>query len=175
MAEKIRVLYLCTSNVCRSPLAEAVAKNYIKSQGLDSRVEVSSRGLTDQYSAWSSPAERRMLVAASEAALPPGVLASLRSHRSALLSRSEVLDGGTFLMLVTAEHESWARHAVGSDAIDKAREEGRVALIHSRGEDIRDPYFGDETHYREVCAVICHETPLTLAVITARLGFLKSP
>lgn len=41
---RVRVLFICTANVCRSPLAEALLKHYLGKQGLGKTVEVRSAG-----------------------------------------------------------------------------------------------------------------------------------
>jgi protein-tyrosine phosphatase len=40
----VRVLFVCTGNICRSPLAEAVFKDLVQSRGLESRYEADSAG-----------------------------------------------------------------------------------------------------------------------------------
>ncbi len=143
-------------------MADAVAKVHLAERGLSDRVDVSSRGLTDRYSRWGSPAEPRMVASAHAVGPNVGVLASLSAHKSALLLRSEVLDPNALLFLVTTEHEVWARTAVGDDAIDAAKRQGRLFMIHSNGDDIQDPYFGDAALYAEVCKIIIRETAKSL-------------
>lgn len=40
----IRVLFVCMGNICRSPMAEAVFREYVKQEGLDDRIETDSAG-----------------------------------------------------------------------------------------------------------------------------------
>lgn len=43
--EKIKVLFVCLGNICRSPSAEGVFKAYIKQEGVEHLYEVDSAGL----------------------------------------------------------------------------------------------------------------------------------
>ncbi len=52
LERRMKILYLCTSNICRSPLAEAVAFSYMKDKEPLLECNVYSRGLTDEYSHW---------------------------------------------------------------------------------------------------------------------------
>ena len=42
--EKIRLLFVCLGNICRSPSAEAVMKKLVKDAGLEARIEIDSAG-----------------------------------------------------------------------------------------------------------------------------------
>ena len=44
--EKIRLLFVCLGNICRSPSAEAVMKKLVKEAGLEARIEIDSAGIT---------------------------------------------------------------------------------------------------------------------------------
>lgn len=44
-AEPVSILFVCTGNICRSPLAEAQLKDYARRHGLAPRFEVSSAGI----------------------------------------------------------------------------------------------------------------------------------
>lgn len=43
--EKVRLLFVCLGNICRSPSAEAVMKKLVKDAGLEARIEIDSAGI----------------------------------------------------------------------------------------------------------------------------------
>lgn len=47
--EKIRLLFVCLGNICRSPSAEAVMKRLVKDAGLGDRIEIDSAGITGYH------------------------------------------------------------------------------------------------------------------------------
>ncbi|KAI9136921.1 phosphotyrosine protein phosphatase I superfamily [Paraphysoderma sedebokerense] len=55
--DKIKVLFVCLGNICRSPMCEAVFKHIVKKQGLESRFEVDSAG-TSAYHIGNPPDSR---------------------------------------------------------------------------------------------------------------------
>lgn len=47
--EKIRLLFVCLGNICRSPSAEAVMKKLVNRTSLEDRFEIDSAGLTGYH------------------------------------------------------------------------------------------------------------------------------
>lgn len=76
----MRLLFVCTGNTCRSPLAEAIARNIAIARGLPD-VEVSSAGIS---AAQGMPASDGALLVGMERRLDLG------SHRAELLTRALV-------------------------------------------------------------------------------------
>ena len=60
MQEVKSILFVCLGNICRSPLAEGIAKEYIKNKNLD--IEIQSAG-TGSWHIGHSPDKRSIAVA----------------------------------------------------------------------------------------------------------------
>ena len=165
----MRIVYLCTSNVCRSPLAEAIAKNYLQQNNIpESEVSVVSRGLTDRYSEWGSPCEPRMVNACRNkigGSCPKLVCTFLEKHKAKPLAKEDsLLDENNIYFIVTNDHLTWARdYGLDSKLVfDKAVEEKRVRLVRVDGENVFDPFFGDEEYYDSCADMLLEVVPESL-------------
>ncbi len=49
---KIRILFVCWGNICRSPMAEFVMKDLVKRAGMEDRFEIASAGTSDEEIGW---------------------------------------------------------------------------------------------------------------------------
>ena len=122
------VLFLCTGNTCRSPLAAAVAH--------DAGVLATSAGLDAKLGA---PATAEARAVAEQAGL------DVRAHVSRAATEPVVAAAGTIYTMTAAQAEEagrrWPQHAARIHPLDPDA-------------DIADPYGGDEAMYAATFALI---------------------
>ena len=127
-----QILFVCSGNTCRSPMAEAVFRKLAQERGVE--IEVKSAGT----GAWRGSSAS---YASQEAAAEIG--ADLSDFESTPLSL-ELMDGSDLVVGMTAGHrrEILSRYP---DAADKVR-----LLLEFDGsrQDVSDPYGGSLDLYR---------------------------
>lgn len=131
---KIKVLFVCTGNTCRSPMAEYLFKEYLRKKKKLSRFTVSSAGLQAEPGA-------RMAENAAEVLREEGVKITARAAVQLTLKQAEAAD---IIVCMTEAH----RRAVGD--LEKIVS---VAQL-TGGKDVSDPYGGDLARYRECAAYL---------------------
>ena len=129
-----RVLFVCTGNTCRSPLAEALLRR-LSDDGGDGGAGflVTSAGLAAGYGAPASPESVELAAAAG---------ADLSDHQSQPLTE-DLLEGADHVFCMTNGH----RRSILSVRPDLA---DRVTLLDADGGDIPDPIGGGMAEY-EAC------------------------
>lgn len=137
MEEKIRVLFVCTGNICRSPTAEVVFKDVVRKHGLGHRFEAHSCG-TQAYHVGEGADTR-----ATEHARRRGY--DLSRHKAARISHADLERYDWILCMDRSHLES-------VHAMEYPGQHAQVDLFLAPlgGRDVPDPYYGGEAGFEKV-------------------------
>ncbi|MEM9064924.1 MAG: Sua5/YciO/YrdC/YwlC family protein [Planctomycetota bacterium] len=145
------VLFVCTGNTCRSPMAEAIARHSLEKHGA-AGIRVASAGTSAGPGAPASPE--------TEGALHSlGIQAPSDQHRSRFAS-PEVLGAADLIYAMTPEHAS-AIVSIAPEVTD------RVSLLDPEGRPVPDPIGGAPELYIATAALIADLISDRLSEITA--------
>ena len=160
MTASIRVLMVCTGNICRSPTAEGVLRRKLADAGMLHRVEVASAGTVD-YHAGSPPDHR-----AQQSALRRGYDLSRQRARQLRADDFERFD---LLLAMDTDHvERMVEMCPGPLA-------GRIRLLmdfsprRPRGTSVPDPYYGAPAGFERVLDLVEEACDGLIRELRARL------
>jgi protein-tyrosine-phosphatase len=130
----MKILFVCTGNTCRSPIAEAIARKFANERGLID-LEIASAGT----SAWEgAPASDGALLVCMERSI------DLSQHRSQQLTR-ELVAASDYIFAM-GEHHLERIEAMGGEG--KAYLLTVYASNGATGRSVNDPFGGDLDVYR---------------------------
>lgn len=152
----MKLLFICTGNTCRSPMAEAIARRLAAERGLTD-LHVSSAGIG---AAENSPVSDGALLVAMEHGL------DLSAHRARQLTR-ELVDEADLILVMGASHLERVRALGGEDKV--------AMLTHfaSRGEierSVSDPFGAGLEIYRRTFEELEAEIGRALDRLAAERG-----
>jgi protein-tyrosine phosphatase len=139
-ADKIRVLFICMGNICRSPSAEWLFRHKVEQAGLSGRIEIASVGTHDYHV--GGLADKR----SAAAALSRGVDLSLHRAQHLKLPSFEKYD--YLLVMDTRNYED-----VMALCPPEYREKVAYFLDFAEDLDVRevpDPYYGGPDGFETV-------------------------
>src|SRR6266545_3376723 len=145
------VLFVCTGNICRSPLAASLLERALKERGLEVAVTSAGTGAWD-----GAPASEGAYLVGLERGL------DLSGHRARLLTR-ELVEQADLILTMARHHRA---------RVDELGGEGRVFVLgeyagrEGNDAEVSDPFGGDLDVYRDTCA----ELDALIAAVVERLA-----
>jgi len=133
MSDPLAISFVCTGNICRSPLAEVLARKYVHEAGLETRVVLESFGTHDYHV--GGPADHRTIATARSRHVDAS------AHRARQVTAAHL---GQFDMVLAMDsgHERHLRRLASSSSMDNVHLYlPFVGIDNPR--DVPDPYYGD--------------------------------
>ena len=141
---KLKILFVCTGNICRSPLAEAVLVAYVNKHNLSANFEIDSCG-TSAYHVESLPDER-----AVNAAQKQGIFIN---HKARQITAEDMVYYDYILVMDHLNYEDVVSN------MDKTIARNKVFLLRSFDPSITvdynvpDPYYGTQEDFDDVLTI----------------------
>lgn len=142
--DPVRVLFVCTGNICRSPTAEGVFRHMIGRAGLSDLIETDSAGTHDYHV--GEPPDRRSCAAARRRGF---ALDDLRARQVA----ARDFERFDYILAMDREHLRILERLAPPQA------RGRVRLFldfapHLGRQDVPDPYYGGAEGFEHVLDLV---------------------
>ncbi len=135
----MKILFVCSGNTCRSPMASAILQQFADRDDLASAISVSSAGVAAQIGSPASTVARDVMVRMG---------LSLAYHEARQIGFADLVENDLVLTMTEGQ-----RHILASgmpEVSDKVFSLG--TFIGEKG-DVVDPYGGGAQEY-EACAVV---------------------
>lgn len=154
----MKLLFVCTGNICRSPTAEGVMAHHLRAAGLDDRVAVDSAG-TMAYHEGEEPDPRAQMVAEQRGY-------DLSDLRARLLQPADFRTFDLLLAMDSGHLRTMKRMRAGAGDV-------RLFLNYARGQqgrDVPDPYYGQKRDFESALDLIEMGVRGLLDEISAKLA-----
>jgi protein-tyrosine phosphatase len=145
MSTSLRVLMVCTGNICRSPTAEGVLRKMLGEAGLHRQVEVDSAGTVD-YHAGSPPDAR-----AQAHAVKRGYDLSRLRARKVVPADFERFD---LLLAMDVDHLEYLRERCPPERVNRIGMLMSFAPKRPAGTEVPDPYYGAPAGFEQVLDLV---------------------
>jgi protein-tyrosine phosphatase len=156
----LSVVFVCSGNICRSPIAEKVYATELDRAGLADRVQVSSAGTGPWHA--GEPADERAAAVLRKHGYP--------DRHVARQVNPEHLEAD-LLLAADREHVAALTRVLGrTEAAEKVRLLRSFDPDAAPGAEVPDPYYGGDDGFDDVLAMIEATMPGLLTWTRERLG-----
>lgn len=143
--EKVNVLFVCTGNTCRSPMAEQIFSEYLRRNKCASMADVSGAGV---FADNNRPMQPEAVGVLSEMNM------TVRPHKSRRVT-VDILQNADIIVCMSEENRTELMY---SSAYGYAASDGNFRIVGTAGEligeDIPDPYGRGMDAYRRAAELI---------------------
>jgi protein-tyrosine phosphatase len=127
----VKVIFICTGNICRSPTAEGVFSTMVATKNLGHRIDVDSVGTKSWHT--GNPPDKRSQLAASKRGY------DLANQRSRLINDTDITESDYLIAMDTSNMESVKK-------ITQQKFQNKIFLFlefapHLNYKDVPDPYY----------------------------------
>ncbi|CAL8899591.1 phosphotyrosine protein phosphatase [Kocuria varians] len=159
----VNVVTVCTGNICRSPMAEALLRSELERAGLAGSVAVGSAGVSDEEHGNPVDPRAREVLERHGLALP--------EHSAHRITDEELADAD-LLLAMTASHRDQLRRQLPAERASAVRlmRSFDPATEHADGDlDIADPWYGGAEDFDTAWQQIEAATPGVVAWLRERV------
>jgi protein-tyrosine-phosphatase len=137
----INILFVCSGNICRSPMAEGLLKKFLVEQNLDSQVTVSSAGTLGIIG--NSASENGIIACHKEYDI------DISWHESQGIN-DELLEQSDIILCMSQDHSEYINNYF-PDYSYKSHILKQFAGLKDSSMDIADPVGMDLNEYNKIC------------------------